>query len=256
MEDYYKILGVKTEAGVNEIKRAFREKAKKLHPDTSGSTDTLAMRRLLTAYKILSDYEQRFAYDKQFHTKKSEWTYQTYLKERPYDMFCQAKLIFLNLLNFEESAAVEVWARCGGSNFELKKYMDREDWMDCAFLLAEELKKENFTHEAFLILIELIKEEREKPYFKHFTIDVELLLKELVRLKLRRAVDDKLWIECMSSLVDLGFPPREEARYLKSMADTLYKTGDKAAAFQTYQKAHEKDKTIKIPRIREMRDKR
>jgi len=252
MENHYKTLGVKADADVKEIKRAFRKKAKKLHPDTSGNPDTLAMRKLLAAYKILSDDNRRFEYDSVFHksSEKSGWDYINYLKECPDDMYCQAKLIFLYLLNSEEAAAVGVWATCGGSSFNMRKYLEREDWMDCTFMLAEELKKEEFYYEAFLILVKILREERKEPYFRHFAIDVEQLLKELVRVRLREAVDDELWIECLSAMLNLGFSSREEAGYLKSIADTLDKAGDKAGARAAYLKAREKDKKIRIPSCR------
>src|SRR5690606_35153157 len=36
---YYAILGVKSDASVQEVKEAFREKAKKLHPDVNPSEE-------------------------------------------------------------------------------------------------------------------------------------------------------------------------------------------------------------------------
>ena len=38
MKDFYKILGVRPNATLSEIKRAYREKAKLLHPDLTGDT--------------------------------------------------------------------------------------------------------------------------------------------------------------------------------------------------------------------------
>ena len=60
--------------------------------------------------------------------------------------------------------------------------------------------------------------------------DIEAFLKELVRLRLRAAVGDELWVDCLETLLELGFSPRDEARWLRSMAETLLKMGDKAAA--------------------------
>jgi uncharacterized protein YqgQ len=134
----------------------------------------------------------------------------------------------------------------GGVDFQMQKFLDREDWMDCAFLLAEELVKEHYVYEAFLILTALLVEERKKAYFRHFSFDVELMLKELVRLELRGAVDDKTWIECMRSLLRLEFPAKEEARWLKSLSETLYKTGDKNGAIDAYHEAKKRDRRITL----------
>ena len=37
MKDFYKILGVRSNATLAEIKRSYREKVKLLHPDLSGA---------------------------------------------------------------------------------------------------------------------------------------------------------------------------------------------------------------------------
>jgi curved DNA-binding protein CbpA len=244
--DHYKVLGIKENATIAEIKRAFREKAKRLHPDLAASSDTGQMQILLSAYEVLSNRERRFQYDMVFKRagKQSSWNYRDYLREHADDPECQAKRIFFELLHFGEDTAIEVWQDCGGINFPLRKFLGREDWMDCAFLLAEELEKRHCVYESFLILVQLLVEERKNAYFRHFTFDVELLLKELIRLKLRRAVDDKTWVECLRSLLQLGFPVKEEARWLKSISETLFKIGDKTGALEAYYEAKKRDAKI------------
>lgn len=62
--DHYQILRVKRDASTLEIKRSFRELAKKYHPDVSrfaSATETFAV--FNTAYQTLSDPTQRAAYD-------------------------------------------------------------------------------------------------------------------------------------------------------------------------------------------------
>ena len=55
--DYYTLLGISPEADTSEIKKAFREKAYEVHPDTSaqGHDDSEKFVRLKTAYQTLSD---------------------------------------------------------------------------------------------------------------------------------------------------------------------------------------------------------
>ncbi len=63
--DYYEVLGLDREAGDAEIKRAFRRKARELHPDVNG-TDPEAEERfkeVAEAYEVLSDAERRRTYD-------------------------------------------------------------------------------------------------------------------------------------------------------------------------------------------------
>ena len=58
--DYYGILGVGSDAGPDEIKRAYRRLARELHPDVN--PDAAAQERFAevsAAYEVLSDPEKR-----------------------------------------------------------------------------------------------------------------------------------------------------------------------------------------------------
>ena len=61
MNDYYAILGVSRDADQSEIKKAYRKKARELHPDYGG--DEEAFKELSVAYETLSDPEKRRMYD-------------------------------------------------------------------------------------------------------------------------------------------------------------------------------------------------
>ena len=198
MKNYYDILGLKPGASVSEIKKAYREKAKKLHPDIAGETGTQQMRKLICAYEVLSSPERRFEYDKVYarFVKKQGFNYRTWLSEQD-DPESQAKLIFFRLLHFEEEEAIVVWRKNGGLSFSLKSCMDREDWMDCQYILGEELDKRGHSFEAFKLIVEILGEEYRRPYFKLFTVEIENYLKNLVKYRLRSQVDKELWIECM-----------------------------------------------------------
>ncbi len=64
MVDLYKILGVKPKASAAEIKSAYRRLARRHHPDASQSPETAREFSLLTtAYRTLSDSQERAAYD-------------------------------------------------------------------------------------------------------------------------------------------------------------------------------------------------
>ena len=61
MKDYYATLGVAKTASEDEIKQAYRRLASKHHPDKGG--DTQKFQEIEEAYRVLSDVEQRRAYD-------------------------------------------------------------------------------------------------------------------------------------------------------------------------------------------------
>lgn len=63
-KDYYDILGVAKEASQEEIKRAYRQKAMRLHPDVNPSQEALFMfQELSEAYEVLSNPTLRADYD-------------------------------------------------------------------------------------------------------------------------------------------------------------------------------------------------
>ncbi|MBN1873764.1 MAG: VWA domain-containing protein [Anaerolineae bacterium] len=62
-KDYYAILGVSSYASVEEIRHAYRELARRYHPDSGG--DTAHFRSIQEAYEVLRDLTLRRAYDRQ-----------------------------------------------------------------------------------------------------------------------------------------------------------------------------------------------
>jgi molecular chaperone DnaJ len=68
--DYYKILGVNSNATADEIKQAYRRLAMKHHPDRNHH-DTAAeekFKQVKEAYEVLSDHNKRGAYDRFGHS--------------------------------------------------------------------------------------------------------------------------------------------------------------------------------------------
>src|SRR4051812_7997262 len=62
-KDYYVILGVSRDATTAAIKRAYRQLAKRLHPDMDMDASTEAFRDVQAAYETLADAERRRRYD-------------------------------------------------------------------------------------------------------------------------------------------------------------------------------------------------
>ncbi|MDO5044268.1 MAG: molecular chaperone DnaJ [Coriobacteriia bacterium] len=64
-KDYYSILGVSRDAGADEIKKAFKKKARELHPDVNQEPDAEErFKEVNEAYDVLSDDNKRAYYDR------------------------------------------------------------------------------------------------------------------------------------------------------------------------------------------------
>lgn len=62
-KDLYEILGVPNDASEDEIKKAFRQQARKYHPDNKETGNEEIFKEVNQAYEILSDPEKRTIYD-------------------------------------------------------------------------------------------------------------------------------------------------------------------------------------------------
>ena len=62
-DNYYAVLGVPIDADSETLKRAYRQLARRYHPDLAGSAGAIQMKRINRAYHVLSDPEKRLNYD-------------------------------------------------------------------------------------------------------------------------------------------------------------------------------------------------
>ena len=69
-KNYYAELGVRESATAEQIERAFRDEARKRHPDRGGSEER--MKRLNEAHDVLSNADTRRAYDSQRRPPREE----------------------------------------------------------------------------------------------------------------------------------------------------------------------------------------
>ena len=75
MRDYYEVLGVSPDAGADEIKRAYRQLARRYHPDISGDERGGAFLEVVEAYDVLKDRHRRRSYDARHHAsgRRPDW---------------------------------------------------------------------------------------------------------------------------------------------------------------------------------------
>src|SRR5712692_3668462 len=62
-DNYYAILGVPIDVDSDTLKRAYRQLARRYHPDLAGEDGAVQMKRINRAYDVLSDPDKRLNYD-------------------------------------------------------------------------------------------------------------------------------------------------------------------------------------------------
>ena len=253
IEESLSVLGVDAGASAAEIKRAFREKAKRIHPDVSahsskgkserggrGDESSAEMLKLIEAYRTLSDPAMRERMDAaftRFRAKKASvgFDYRLWLLDRE-DAESRAKLIFFDLLHDFEDEAVSVYLELARSEggFSLEKRLGREDFMDCGFILAEELEARGEFYEAFALISRIVECERQRPYFRHFFPEaIELLLNVLSKIgeaASTGAFPDALALKCLERALELQLGDAQDALLLLRMAECCERLGDGYAA--------------------------
>jgi molecular chaperone DnaJ len=74
MRDYYDVLGVSPDAGADEIKRAYRQLARRYHPDISGDDRGAAFLEVSRAYEVLRDPNRRRSYNQRLTVSgRADW---------------------------------------------------------------------------------------------------------------------------------------------------------------------------------------
>lgn len=235
MENFYKILGVRENASLSEIKRAYREKVKMYHPDSSGNlTHKDDFNKVVKAYRILSDARQKNIFDESFFTKiykgtkqTNSFDYYTWLKERN-DYESKAKFIFFTLMHSKEDEAVEEFIRMQKNHpdFSLKTWFTREDFMDYGYILAEELVIRSEYYDAFLLLEQIIKMEYSYSYFYIFFPEVLEFTLSILQKNIDKVISDELALDVYERALELNLGKKNDSFFLKKMSEEYQRLGD------------------------------
>ena len=239
MTDFYKVLGVRQNATLAEIKRAYREKVKNLHPDLTGDiTRKDEFNEVVHAYRVLSDSRQRSIFDessffraKQAGQKTQSFNYYNWLSERE-DYESRAKLIFYTLMRNKEDEAVAEFKRMQTNHpdFTLKDFFTREDFMDYGYILAEELVIRAEYYDAFLLLEQIIKMEYSYHYFYIFFPEVISFTLNILKKNIDGVINDELALDVYERALDLELGKTNDAFFLRKMSEEYKRLGDLATS--------------------------
>jgi curved DNA-binding protein CbpA len=250
MINYYEVLGITQNSTTQEIKKSFRRRAKEIHPDLRQDDPGQAqddMRLLLAAYEVLTDIDKRGEYDRALHTlvHVRGFDYREFLRRRRDDPFSQSKLIFHDLLANRADEAIELYlSLLRGGTFELERYLSREDYMDCAFLLAEVFERRGDFADAYQLYAKLCRYEREKPYFHHFIDEVIDRLRALLCFKMLPQLQQTEAIARLKEMIRFNFSRKDNAFFYKKLAEVYASNGQQKAALHCLKKGLQLDRKL------------
>lgn len=239
MKNFYKVLGVRSNATLAEIKRAYREKVKILHPDATGDASlNEAFSQVVQAYRVLSDARQRNIFDESFFIKirrtykdVNSFNYYDWLSARD-DEESRAKLIFFTLMHQREDEAVAEFKRMqmNHADFSLKKWFTREDFMDYGYILAEELVIRGEYYDAFILLDQIIQMEYSYSYFYIFFPEVISFTLNILKNNIDGVISDELALDVYERALELNLGAKNDSLFLRKMSEEYRRLGDDGVA--------------------------
>ena len=237
MANYYEILEIHPEATRGEVKAAFRNLAKKYHPDFHPRQSSWAhdrMHEILRAYEVLIDDQKRSIYDRTLSHREVRRgsTYRESLKKKGNDPAACCQLIFLDLLEGRGVDALALYEKLltRHPSFRLQSYMKVGDCLDCKFLLAEEYERRHKSRTAFAQYSALYREDLLHNYFKHFREEILLRMRNLMVQFLCGEGDLSFALRGFSEGLRDALPRRERAFIYKKMAECILRAGDEHLA--------------------------
>jgi curved DNA-binding protein CbpA len=227
--DYYEVLGVRKDGSPEEIRASFRRLAKKYHPDRNAGRAKWAeqkIRVIIQAYDTLMDRDARAAYDRKLRQEQDpdEDAYRQSLRERIGDPYAEARLVLEDLLNERGDEAITVFERARDrlGDFDLSKYLDSRDYLDCLFLLGEEYERAGDWKQALDFYHKVYDLERDSPS-RFFLETLKERIRDIYCKKLARRSTPLDAVDVYERVLSLGIPKKTEAYIHKKIAEAFFR---------------------------------
>lgn len=233
--NYYQILSVDAQVTIKQIRSAFRQKAKRLHPDTVGThgqsnNSEQQMRLLINAYQTLSHPDLRRDYDltHKIDTHKFSFSFREFMRKRTNDHKSLARLILYELLHDHITEAIRLYEsyfydeldtsiQRGSIRRRLSYYFSYNDYMDCLFLLADAYEKQHQYLKAIRFYRNIARLESNKAIFGYFFDDVRDAMKRIIRVWEKNSRTQHI-VRFVPSLLDIHSLRRDRVFFEQKIA--------------------------------------
>ncbi|MGR3219123.1 MAG: DnaJ domain-containing protein [Candidatus Anammoxibacter sp.] len=231
MKNYYEILQVEQCAGTEEIKKAFRNLAKKYHPDKNRDDQEWAegkTKSIIKAYNTLTDVKLREQYDTQLASVKSTTTKQSNIKANGNKISFQIKMILNDLVNNLGKKAIEnfEYLKKHTRGFALHKYITGRDYLDCMFLLGEEYERQekyNLAITYYKKIYEKVKRTTKDTDYSFFFDETKNRIKKIYCKKLAKNTSTSEAVSHYQSVLKLHINNNERAYIYKKISECYFK---------------------------------
>ncbi len=243
--DYYQILEVGRDATAQEIKRAYRNLAKRYHPDKNPERTAFAekmFREVCSAYNTLQDKKRKSDYDRTLRTiERQQRSHEVYLDRlnRLNQTYAKLELLLQALLHHNYETGVSMYEQLQhhsqkiGKELRIDDFLSYEESRDCEFLVAEAYQKLGFSNgdpssvldryrkieQAMLIYESLLSAEAKRPCFRHFIREVKDRLKFIYLYHFSVEGYDQTHPIPLTKIRELKLSKRETAWMYKKIAE-------------------------------------
>jgi len=235
MTNPWEILGIQPSASKDEARKAFRKKIKEIHPDKSGQHANAGelIAQLIEAYELIQSGLFSFSQSNQ----KKTFDYREFLLEKN-DTRSKAKLIFYDLFKGLEQEAMEVYLNTEllYPNFIIK-FLDRDDALDTLFLLADAFRQVGNFWKSIDILLFLAEEEKRKPYFRYFFVEIELAIRTILTKDVKTLWEPAEQIFQIKRALKVLHDQHEKAILISALADIYVNAGQLESGLDWVEKA-------------------
>lgn len=237
--DHYATLNVEENATAREIRAAFKRLMLEAHPDKNPKRQEWSERRvreLIAAFEVLGTEKARAEFDlRRSAARASRDRRRSTLKRADQPFFFRKKdpesralLILHHLTHRHPRTAVElleIMEREFGKGF-LREHLERQDYLDALFLLAEHYTSRRKYAQAAGHLQSFYTEESAARFPRHYLPEVVRLLKDLYLRKIPGSSASPEALRALQAASDLQLTRSEEAQRLRKLAEVHLARGE------------------------------